>query len=90
MTVTSGSNQGSSPVITRVKIKKSKKLFVYGTSFTTDCIIILNGFVLPPKSLTREGGVDRLLYKGSIPVGAAGTNTIFVQNNSNRSAAFFF
>ncbi len=90
MSVTSGSNQGSFPVITRVKIKKSKKLFVYGTSFTTDCIIILNGFLLTPKSLTREDGLDRLLYKGGIPVGAAGTNTIFVQNNSNRSAAFFF
>jgi hypothetical protein len=90
MNISAGGNQSLFPVITRVKIKKSKKLFVYGSAFSPDCIIILNGFVLTPKSLTRESDSDRLMYKGSIPVGAAGTNTLYVQNNSNRSAAFFF
>lgn len=90
MSISTGGSQALFPVITRVKIKKSKKLFVYGNSFSTDCVIILNGFVLAPKSLTREDNSDRLLYKGSIPVGAAGTNIIYVQNISNRSAAFFF
>ena len=90
MTVSAGTSQGVVPAISRVKIKKSKKLLVYGSSFSTDCLIILNGFVLTPNSLTRDSGTDRLLYKGSIPLGASGTNTIFVQNNIGRSAAFFF
>ena len=90
MSISNGGSQGLFPVISRVKIKKSKKLFVYGSSFSADCLIILNGFVLTPRSFTQEDGADRLMYKGGIPVGAAGTNTIFVQNGSNRSAAFFF
>jgi hypothetical protein len=46
--------------------------------------------VLPPRSLTREGNLDRLMYKGSIPLGATGTNALYVQNNNNRSAGYFF
>jgi hypothetical protein len=87
--ISANNNPGQFPVITRVKAK-AKKLLVYGNAFTQDCIIILNGIVLTPKSLTREGNVDLLKYKGSIPVGAPGTNTLFVQNSSNRSAGFFF
>lgn len=92
LTVNIGANNdpGSFPVITRVKIKKSKKLFVYGSAFTQDSVIILNGVVLPPLSLTREGSLDRLMYKGSIPLGATGTNALYVQNNNNRSAGYFF
>ncbi|HEX5735122.1 MAG TPA: matrixin family metalloprotease [Blastocatellia bacterium] len=91
MTLNIGANNsGAFPVITRVKIKRSKKLFVYGSAFTQDSVIILNGVVLPPRSLTREGNLDRLMYKGSIPLGATGTNALYVQNNNNRSAGFFF
>ena len=88
--ITANNNPGAFPVITRVKVKKAKKLFVYGSAFTQDCVIILNGVVLPPRSLTREDNLDRLMYKGSIPLGATGTNTLYVQNNNNRSAGYFF
>lgn len=88
--ITANDDPGSSPVVTRVKVKKSRKLFVYGSAFTQDCVIILNGVVLPPRSLTREGSLDRLMYKGSIPLGAAGTNALYVQDNNDRSAGYFF
>jgi matrixin/putative Ig domain-containing protein len=90
VTITANNDPGSFPVVTRVKVKKSRKVFVYGSAFTQDCVIILNGVVLPPRSLTREGSLDRLMYKGSIPLGAAGTNALYVQNNNNRSAGYFF
>lgn len=87
--ISTNNNSGLFPVIIRVKAK-TKKLFVYGNAFTPDSIIILNGVVLTPKSLTREGDADRLLYKGSINLGAPGTNALYVQNSNNRSAGFFF
>jgi hypothetical protein len=78
------------PAITRVKIKKSKKLWVYGNNFRPDSIIILNGFLLTPKEYRQDGATGRLFFKGRLPLGASGSNVLFVQNAENRSAAFIF
>jgi hypothetical protein len=78
------------PVITRVKTKNSKKLWVYGNNFRPDSIIILNGFLLTPKEYKQDGPTGRLFFKGRLPLGAGGSNVLFVQNAENRSAAFVF
>jgi hypothetical protein len=78
------------PIVTRVKTKKSKKLWVYGNNFRPDSIIILNGFLLTPKEYTQDGATGRLFFKGRLPLGASGSNVLFVQNAENRSSAFVF
>jgi hypothetical protein len=78
------------PMITRVKVKKDKKLWIYGENFTEDSIIILNGIALTPKSFEEDGNTDILFYKKNLGLGPSGTNTLFVQTPQNRSQGFVF
>jgi len=79
------------PVITRVKVKGSKKMWVYGTNFHQDSLIILNGIVLEPREFEKDGNTTQLFYKGKKrSLGPDGTNLLFVQNSDSRSVAFVF
>jgi matrixin/putative Ig domain-containing protein len=78
------------PLITRVKIKGEKKLFVYGENFNGDSLILLNGFLLTPKEFIVEDGIGRLYYKGRLNLGAGGTNVLYVITPANRSAGYTF
>ena len=91
LTVTgAGSPSQDAPVITRIKVKKNKKLSVYGTYFTGDSLIILNGEVLVPRSFRLETTEQRLKFKGQLNLRPQGTNVITVAYGSVQSAPFFF
>ncbi|MFP5261666.1 MAG: putative Ig domain-containing protein [Blastocatellia bacterium] len=83
-------NPSASPTINRVKVKGSKKLWIYGENFHEDSVIILNGIFLSPKSFEHEGASGQLFYKGKLNLGPGGSNLLFIQNSDNRSAAFYF
>lgn len=78
------------PVITRVKVKKDKKLWVFGENFNADAVIILNGILLTPKSYDEDGGTGILFYNQKLNLGPAGTNWVAVQTPENRSQIFIF
>ncbi|HEX8091738.1 MAG TPA: hypothetical protein VF762_22990, partial [Blastocatellia bacterium] len=80
----------TSPTINRVKVKGSKKLWIYGENFHEDSVIILNGILLSPKSFEHDGTSGQLFYKGKLNLGLGGSNLLFIQNSDNRSAAFYF
>jgi matrixin len=84
-------NTPSAPVITKIKAKGSKKLWVFGLNFNQSSIIILNGIVLSPKSFEQDGATGQLFYKGKDRnIGPSGTNQIVVQNSDSRSFPFTF
>jgi hypothetical protein len=83
-------NPTNFPVINSVKVKGSKKLWIFGENFHANSILILNGIVLSPKSFEQNGTSGQLFYKGKLKLGTAGSNLLFVQNSDNRSAGFFF
>jgi hypothetical protein len=76
------------PQISRVKVKKNKKLTIFGINFRQDAVVILNGFVLTPEWFEKDGDTTILFVRQ--PVGPAGTNLLFVQNSDNRSQGFVF
>ena len=78
------------PTITRVKIKASKKLFVYGANFSESSLIQLNGDLLVPRSVEIDGISGTLSYKGHLTLLPAGNNVLVVLNGTTRSAGFFF
>jgi hypothetical protein len=88
--VGAGGNPSSFPIINRIKVKGSKKLWVYGENFRSDSLIILNGVAHSPKSFTQDSAGGQLFSKGKLNLGPEGSNLLFVQNTDNRSAAFFF
>jgi len=78
------------PTISRVKVKGSKKLFVYGGNFSGSSLIQLNGQVLVPKSVAVDGLSGTLTYKGNLSLLPSGNNSLVVMNGTSRSAAFLF
>jgi hypothetical protein len=78
------------PTITKIKVKKDKKIWIHGENFTEDSLIILNGLVLTPRSFEEGGDNDILYYNKKLNLGPAGTNTVFVQTPQNRSLGFVF
>jgi hypothetical protein len=78
------------PAISRVKVKKQKKLFVFGQNFTPDSIIWLNGVFLTPKEFSQEGSTGELFYKGPLSLRPSGLNTVFVRNTAGWSGAHIF
>ncbi|HSE99121.1 MAG TPA: putative Ig domain-containing protein, partial [Blastocatellia bacterium] len=81
---------GASLAITRVKVKGTKKLYVYGHNFSAQSIIVLNGRAVTPKTFTQEEGAHRLFYKGKLRLGAPGTNVVIVINGGNQTSPFIF
>jgi dienelactone hydrolase len=81
---------GMLPTISRVKIKGSKKLYVYGENFNESSLIQLNGEILTPRSVLIDGASARLFFKGRLGLQAEGTNSVVVINPAGSSAAFVF
>ncbi|HSE38784.1 MAG TPA: matrixin family metalloprotease, partial [Blastocatellia bacterium] len=86
----SGGGQPSLPVITRVKVKKAKKLWVFGANFRADSRIVINGVDFVPVIYVQEGSQSELLAKGKLRLGPQGTNVVVVVNPDNTSQPFIF
>jgi hypothetical protein len=85
-----GGGASNLPVITRIKIKGTKKLFVIGQNFSSQSFIILNDVFLPPSTFELDGGTGTLIYKGRLNLREGGNNTVKVITGSTSSATFFF
>ncbi|HSO75357.1 MAG TPA: matrixin family metalloprotease [Blastocatellia bacterium] len=90
LVISSDNGTPSLPAITRVKVKKKKKLSVFGQNFTPDSIIWLNGVFLTPKEFSQEGATGKLFYKGPLSLRPSGLNTVFVRNTAGWSGAHIF
>ena len=78
------------PNITRVKLKGSKKLWVFGENFRAGARIVINGRLFEPVQFVQEGSQFQLLAKGKLNLGAQGTNVVVVSNTDNSSVPFIF
>jgi hypothetical protein len=85
-----GGNPGSPPVVSRVKVKKARKLVVYGVNFSENALIQLNGETLIPKSVDIEGISGVIICKGSLGLRSSGTNVLIVLTSAGRSDSFVF
>ena len=85
-------SNGSSdfPAVIGIKIKGTKKLWVFGANFRANSMILLNGALFEPRIFAQEGSVDQLLAKGKLNLGPPGTNVVVVINIDNRSTPFIF
>lgn len=92
MTITIRESGGSSgpPAITRVKLKGSKKLRVFGLNFRPNSLLLINGVLFEPTSYQPGGSEDELFLKRRMQLGAEGTNIVVVVNSENHSSPFFF
>lgn len=80
----------SPPAISRVRVKKGKKLWVFGEHLTADCVIWLNGVFLTPREFSQDGPTGKLFYKGSLSLRPGGLNTLYVKNSVGWSASHTF
>lgn len=78
------------PVITAVKVKGAKKLWVYGQNLATASVVVINGLPFTPTRIERDGGTDSVLTKTRLNLGPLGTNTVFVITIFNNSVPFWF
>jgi len=85
ITVQTASN-ANLPVITRVKVKGDKKLWVYGLNLSTVSVVVVNGVTFTPKWVES----DVSLTKGKFNLGPQGTNVVFVVTIFNNSVPFIF
>lgn len=74
------------PVITAVKVKGVKKLWVFGQNLGTASVVVINGLPYNPKTI--ENGA--VLAKGGLNLGPSGTNVVFVITSFNNSVPFWF
>jgi matrixin/putative Ig domain-containing protein len=80
----------SPPVISRVKVKKKKKLWVFAQNVTADSLILLNGVFLTPREFSQDGQTGSLFYKGALSLRPAGLNILYVRNTVGWSASHTF
>lgn len=78
------------PVISGVKAKGAKKLWVYGQNLSTASLVVINGLTFNPKSIEKDGSTDWVLAKGGLNLGPPGTNVVFVITIFNNSVPFTF
>jgi hypothetical protein len=90
ITIRPNGGQSGAPVITRVKVKRVKKLWVFGENFRADSRIVINGFTFVPVQFLQEGSLSQLLAKGKLRLGPQGTNVVVVINPDTRSLPFIF
>ena len=90
LTISSDEGIPSPPAISRVKVKKKKKLWVFGERVTADSVIWLNGEFLTPREFTQDGPTGKLFYKGRLPLRPAGLNTLYLRNAVGWSASHTF
>lgn len=88
--ISSDDSTPSVPEISRVKVKKSKKIWVFGEHFTPDSVIWLNGVFLTPREFSQDGSTGKLFYKGRVSLRPAGLNTLYVRNFVGWSASHTF
>jgi hypothetical protein len=86
------SSGGSSlfPVITSVKVKGSKKLWVMGENLSANSVLVVNGVSLTPVSFDQSGALSELLVKGKLNLGPSGTNAVIAITAAGNSAPYFF
>jgi hypothetical protein len=78
------------PLISQVRIKGSKKLWVFGENFRADSLIQINGSLFEAKQFAQEGSASQVLAKGKLRLGSQGTNVVVVINSDGRSAPYIF
>lgn len=78
------------PVITGVRQKGVKKLWVDGLNLGTTSLVVINGLIFEPKRIERDGSIDMVLCKGKLQLGPEGTNVVFVITIFNNSVPFVF
>jgi hypothetical protein len=89
----SGSTGGgglSRPTIRRAKVKASGKLIIIGDNFTPTSQIVLNSLTLEQSEVNFDPTTGRLVFRGSLNLGPAGTNVMFVINSAGSSSPFVF
>jgi hypothetical protein len=84
------STSAGTPVVTGVKVKGGKKVWVFGENFRSDSQVLINGQIFDPVSFSQDGSGGQLLAKGKFTLGPAGTNTVVVLNSDSRSGPFAF
>ena len=92
-TITIRENTGSVPgvpVISGIKVKGLKKLWVFGENFNANSQIVINGVLFVPVQFFQEGSVGQLLAKGKLRLGSPGTNSVVVINSQHTSVPFIF
>lgn len=83
-----GGNPTGPPQVRRVKVKSSKKIFIYGDNFSANSLVLLNGVFITPRSFSPESG--KLNCKGSLNLRPEGFNTVQVISGGVRSTLFRF
>jgi hypothetical protein len=78
------------PVVTSVRVKGVKKLWIFGSHFSADSTIFINGVAFQPRQFVQEDGVDAFLAKGQLRLGAVGANQVVVVNSNGSSTPFPF
>jgi hypothetical protein len=78
------------PVITSVRVKGSKKLWVTGENLSANSVLIVNGASLTPLSFDQSGALGELLVKGKLNLGPSGTNAVIAITAVGSSAPYFF
>jgi len=78
------------PVITSVRVKGSKKLWVTGENLSANSVLVVNGTSLTPLSFDQAGSLGELLVKGKLNLGPSGTNAVIVITSAGSSAPYFF
>ncbi len=90
ITIQSSGGPSLFPVITSVKVKGSKKLWVTGENLSASSVVVVNGVAFDPFSFDQTGSVGQLLAKGKLNLGPAGTNVVIVITASGNSAPYVF
>ena len=90
ITIRESGGVGLLPVISQVRIKGSKKLWVFGENFHADSLIVINGRLFVPRQFVQEGSVSQVLAKGKLHLGPQGTNTVTVINGDSMSVPYIF
>jgi len=80
----------SRPTIRRAKVKASGKLIIIGDNFTATSEIVLNSLTLAQSDVNFDPTTGRLVFRGSLNLGPAGSNVMFVINSAGSSSPFVF
>jgi hypothetical protein len=90
ITIQSSGGPSLFPVITSVKVKGFKKLWVTGENFSANSAVVVNGVALDPVSFDQTGSVGQFLVKGKLNLGATGTNVVIVVTAIGNSVPYVF
>lgn len=78
------------PVITGIRVKGTKKLWVFGQNLSPGSVVLINGIQFGVTDFEQDGSVDQLFVKGKLNVGPTGTNVIVVITANNNSQPYVF